>query len=985
MSDFIIKNGLLERYTGGGGVVTIPEGVKCIGAWAFKKGSNLTNVIIPNSVTSINNFAFDGCRNLTSITIPSSVTRLDGAAFLGCDSLTEIKVDPNNEQFFAENDILYNKSKTKLILAGKGIGSIIVLNSVTEIGIHAFEGCKNLTSVTIPDSVTNIGREAFKGCSGLTEIILPPNVKNIESDVFYGCKALIKFEVPSKVKKIARGAFCGCENLASIELPTNIEEIGRSAFLFCGSLKEVRISSLEKWVKIAFEDKEANPLHKGAALYIKGKLISQLVFPKDIAVVNAYAFYGAKIKGIEIHEALSYGEDAFPRKALNKYDNALYIGAKENPYYILYAAEKKTITACEVHAQTQKISSKAFAGCKGLTKVVIPASVKEIEKDVFEKCPLVTIYAPIGSAAEKFSKKAKINFEPMAVVSMQVSVPAEQVEEEKPKEISERIKQQIAEFDSIVAREKSKLKQEFPELQALIKKDISFADGSGKCKPEDLVVYLSRYYQCYLDHSKDYRNDRYGTITRELSNPSAIKPIKEVDEIAECLNKEELLAILSSMVYGQKYRFVLIPFTILAEKAALNTFINAIDEGKRARSWIIQAYSLLMLLNDEFETAEYMHKTGKLGEYAKWRGMSLAYFRDTKFLPNLNVDEDGKRVFEFGELRLECSIGADLRVKLTDLNTNKELRSFPKKGASEGELAEYKEQYLAIKNDVEKFIADRRSILLEMYMQGGYVESELWEKVYRKHPVIKYMIQCIIWKDKKNQFFMISERGESVDVNGNAYTPTGKVYVAHILDMPENEVEAWRRRLVAQKQALMIPQVWEPIPVQDPRLLEKRYDGIVITSKERNTFKKRLQERGIESKSEAKDREFNHRSGRWEFSPESTMYIDGYNYRLEYRVEEDGTLKLGTFHVPYSPTNKRILNFIVSELDKMTLGYYVRQNEHEKITDELLEGKTVVQINELLEISIKHESAACTVRLIDWKTKRFGYASEVDEFVLPEW
>ena len=38
LSDFIIKNGVLKKYTGPGGDVVIPEGVTSIGKDAFREG-----------------------------------------------------------------------------------------------------------------------------------------------------------------------------------------------------------------------------------------------------------------------------------------------------------------------------------------------------------------------------------------------------------------------------------------------------------------------------------------------------------------------------------------------------------------------------------------------------------------------------------------------------------------------------------------------------------------------------------------------------------------------------------------------------------------------------------------------------------------------------------------------------------------------------------------------------------------------------------
>ena len=56
--DFTIRNGVLERYEGDDKVVTIPEGVTCIGEGAFWGCSKLRRVTIPESVTSIGKNAF---------------------------------------------------------------------------------------------------------------------------------------------------------------------------------------------------------------------------------------------------------------------------------------------------------------------------------------------------------------------------------------------------------------------------------------------------------------------------------------------------------------------------------------------------------------------------------------------------------------------------------------------------------------------------------------------------------------------------------------------------------------------------------------------------------------------------------------------------------------------------------------------------------------------------------------------------------------
>ena len=58
-SGFIIENGVLTKYSGFGGDVTIPDNVTQIGDYAFTyKFFSPTSITIPNSVTSIGTGAF---------------------------------------------------------------------------------------------------------------------------------------------------------------------------------------------------------------------------------------------------------------------------------------------------------------------------------------------------------------------------------------------------------------------------------------------------------------------------------------------------------------------------------------------------------------------------------------------------------------------------------------------------------------------------------------------------------------------------------------------------------------------------------------------------------------------------------------------------------------------------------------------------------------------------------------------------------------
>ena len=56
-SDFIIENGVLIKYVGKGGTVTVPDEVVKIGDNAFEKCSKLTEIILPDGLLEIGEHA----------------------------------------------------------------------------------------------------------------------------------------------------------------------------------------------------------------------------------------------------------------------------------------------------------------------------------------------------------------------------------------------------------------------------------------------------------------------------------------------------------------------------------------------------------------------------------------------------------------------------------------------------------------------------------------------------------------------------------------------------------------------------------------------------------------------------------------------------------------------------------------------------------------------------------------------------------------
>ena len=91
-SDFIIENGVLTKYVGPGGDVTVPEGVTAIKDDVFEWNLNLTGIVLPDSVTKIGTGAFYGCANLKNVELPGKLRTIGQAAFSDCKALQHVMI-----------------------------------------------------------------------------------------------------------------------------------------------------------------------------------------------------------------------------------------------------------------------------------------------------------------------------------------------------------------------------------------------------------------------------------------------------------------------------------------------------------------------------------------------------------------------------------------------------------------------------------------------------------------------------------------------------------------------------------------------------------------------------------------------------------------------------------------------------------------------------------------------------------------------------
>ena len=267
--------------------ITIPDTIKEIGTYAFSGFTEVTDITISTAsvLEEISEGSFCNCKKLIKITLPNSLQKITPTAFMGCDALTSIDVAEGNAVFSGNEGILYNKNGTALIYCplGKNIDSGINLdNEVTEIGVMAFYGHKNLSSINL-NNVTLIREEAFFGCINLTSIV-GTQVRIIERAALFETKWLndqIKANIDyisigtalysymgnatdvdlSAYTNVSEGAFMANHTIENITFGNNMLNIGSLAFYDCENLQNVYLNNNNNVIYVgtgSFDKNSAN-------------------------------------------------------------------------------------------------------------------------------------------------------------------------------------------------------------------------------------------------------------------------------------------------------------------------------------------------------------------------------------------------------------------------------------------------------------------------------------------------------------------------------------------------------------------------------------------------------------------------------------------------------------------------------------------------------------------------------------------------------
>lgn len=375
---------LIQYPNGRVGAYTVPETVRYIASFAFQGCSGLTEINLGETLLYIGDSAFNGCAGLRELRLPGSLTIVSSYAFAQCFYLETVyfaegtnEPPPSWSDSVATNNLFIHEMA---FINCSSLREVTLPQHLVQLGKGTFFGCTALADIAIPANVGKIPEQCFYDCSILETVTLQDGLQAIGPRAFGSCVALKEIIIPTTVSKIQEKAFEDCTGLEAVTLPSCLDEIGDYAFHGCTALRKIALPEGLRFIQVG-------AFYGCAAL-------TEVNLPESLQRIGSHAFYGADLQQVSIPSGLrELGQSAFGGNdslTYQPYDNGLYLGNGDNPHMVLVKAVDTNITDCKIHTDATMIASGAFAHCKQLTAIQIPANIMVINASAFWDCPELT-------------------------------------------------------------------------------------------------------------------------------------------------------------------------------------------------------------------------------------------------------------------------------------------------------------------------------------------------------------------------------------------------------------------------------------------------------------------------------------------------------------------------------------------------------------------------------------------------------------------
>lgn len=383
--------------------LSFPDSLTELGEYAFYNNDSLTTLLLNKNINKCGKSAFASCSELKELTIDGSTTfgeycfdedskietvtingnaNLGSAAFRNCAKLSALNINGNLANAPSDShsqgwDYSYKASPfwnagvtNDGITVTFGEGVTLIPNDLFATGKEKSENTyARVKTVIIPDTVTEIGSHAFFRCYDLESVTFGKKIKLIKAAAFEHCTSLTKIELPDALTEINEYAF---HNTGVISLTTGkfLKKVDNNVFAECPEMTTLAINGATTF---------------GTGAFYKNTALETIVINGNVNL-GANAFRECtKIKDLTI--AGNIGN--CPRDSVNEYwdyslNSAVFAdtGRNQEEFNVVFK-EGVTVIPEYLFATGKPQADNIY--CR-ISSVYIPVSVKSIGQYAFHNC-----------------------------------------------------------------------------------------------------------------------------------------------------------------------------------------------------------------------------------------------------------------------------------------------------------------------------------------------------------------------------------------------------------------------------------------------------------------------------------------------------------------------------------------------------------------------------------------------------------------------
>lgn len=342
------------------------------------------------AVTQIDAEAFKGCEILTSVIIPDTVIDLGSEAFAECVNLTKLHIGDGITMLY--DSAFYGTNNIEEVFIGKNLESVGVFYFFTNLKIITvdIENTRFISENNVLFNTAGTTLYKYPAKSDKTEYTVPEGVERIEHNAFYKAVNLEKIILPNSLKNIGEYAFLGCSALKSISIPKGVIELYSGAFANCKSLESVALTYNLRTVN---EDVFAGCSNIKDVYYNESESSwnRMAVLPGNEPLKEATIHYNTAGPDAVVDSGKCGDSDSDIKWELYGNGNLIISGSgkiKDGAHWSKYSQPhyNNAVKSVEISEGITGIGNSNFYDMSAIESVKIPDSVKTIGKKAFDSC-----------------------------------------------------------------------------------------------------------------------------------------------------------------------------------------------------------------------------------------------------------------------------------------------------------------------------------------------------------------------------------------------------------------------------------------------------------------------------------------------------------------------------------------------------------------------------------------------------------------------